>query len=164
MFTWFSSSFFWVRIFLIILIWICSFGRDNCFYQCVAIVGSQFAFFYCPYKLPTPVFCKPWFSSQSLNKMTLLFRAFAHLPWFSFLRLQAWKLGFRSHIKIVTGLLWSFLSICPLRFQFTYRYTIDKTPRSLFIWHAYLLIWLRFTRLWWYSFNRVCDALVVWFI
>jgi hypothetical protein len=23
------------------------------------IVGSQFTFLYCPYKLPTPVFCKP---------------------------------------------------------------------------------------------------------
>ena len=74
----FFGCYFWVRIFLIIIIWICSFGKDNCFYQCVAIVGSQFAFFYCPYKMSTPVFCKPWFSSQSLNKTTLLFLRYLH--------------------------------------------------------------------------------------
>jgi hypothetical protein len=29
------------------------------YHSCVAIVGSQFSFLYCPYKLPTLVFCEP---------------------------------------------------------------------------------------------------------
>ena len=50
------SGHFWVRSFLIILIWTLLFGRDNCFYQCVAIVGSHFAILSFPYKLPTQGF------------------------------------------------------------------------------------------------------------
>ena len=115
-------------------------------------VGSQFTFLYCPYKLPTPVFCEPWFSPQSLNKITLLFRAFAHLPLFLFSRPQAWKFWFRSHIKNVTELLWSLFSLCSLRFQFTYRYTIGKTPR--------FFIHLAFMLLIWFPFLWDCDELL----
>ena len=72
---------------------------------------------------------------------------FAHLSLSLFSRLQAWKLWLQSRIKIVTRLFWSLLPLCSLRFQFIYRYTVDKTPRFLVIWHFYLLIWLRFTKI-----------------
>jgi len=104
-------------------------------------VGSQFAFLYCPYKLPTPVFCKLWFSSQSSEENnTIIFALFAHLPLFLFSQLQVWKLWFWSHIKIVTGFLWSLLSICSLRFQFN----CGKTPRFFTHLAFLLLIWFQF--------------------
>ena len=129
-----------------------------------SLVGSQFAFLSYPYKLPTPVFCNPWFSSQSLNKTTLLFGAFAHLLLFLFSWLQAWKLWFRSHIKIVTGLLWLLLSMCSLCFQFNYSRTVGKIPRSLLIWHSLIvnmnlflqdcddILMIEFLMHWWFDF------------
>ena len=85
MFTQFSGCYFGVRIFLIIIIWIFSFGRDNYFYQCVAIVGSQFTFFHCLISYLHQCFANLNFSLQFSNTMTLLFFAlFAHLPSFLF--------------------------------------------------------------------------------
>ena len=45
MFIRFSGCCFWVGIIFALLIWIFSFNRDNCFYQCVAIVGSHCHFY-----------------------------------------------------------------------------------------------------------------------
>ena len=47
MFIRFSGYCFLVGIIFDVLIWICPFGKDNCFYQCVAIVGNQITFFHC---------------------------------------------------------------------------------------------------------------------
>jgi len=163
MFTWFSGCYFWVRIFLIILIWICSFGRDNCFYQCVAIVGNQFAFLYCPYKLPTPVFCKLWFRRNLFNKTTLLF--YMHLHTYLGSRFHDCKhenTGFRSHIKNITRLLWSLLFLCSSCFPI-YLPLHNWQDSKIIILLALLFVnETSFTRLWWYSFDRVYDALVIW--
>ena len=112
------SGCFWVRIILIILIWICSFGRDNCFYQFVAIVGSHFTFLSFSYKLPTQGF---WTLSTCCNSWkqndTIILHYSHTCLLFLFSWLQAWKPWVGSHIdgiKIVTGLLqtllfmWSF--------------------------------------------------------
>ena len=148
----FSGCCFWVRNFLIITIWICSIGRDNCFSQCVAIVGSQFAFSYCPYKLPTPVFCKLWFRHNPSNKTTPLFYMRLHTYLGSrFHNCKRENAGFRNHIKNVIRLLWLLLFICSLYFPI-YLSLHNWQDSKIII----LLIFLfvnetSFTRLWGYS-------------
>ena len=163
MFKRFFGCYFWVRFFLIIIIWICSFGKDNCFYQCVSIVGNQFTFLSYPYKLPMLVFFNPWFSSQSLNKTTLLFFAlFAQLPLFLFSRLQAWKLGFQSHIKIITRFLWSlFMVVSPLIYSWLYNWQdpLICTHLAIFDWLYSFASWvIEFVMHWW------LDLYVLWSI
>ena len=55
-------------------------------------------------------------------------------------------------ILTIKELLWSLLSLCSLRFQFTYRYTIGKTPR--------FFIHLEFMLLIWFPFLWDCDELL----
>jgi len=134
-------------------------------WQCV---GSQFTFSYCPYKLPTPVFCKLWFSSQPSNKTTLLF--YMHFPTWPYSRFhdcKAWKLWLRSHIKNFLGLSRSLLSLCSLCFQFTYHCTIDKIPRSLLIWHFLFVNMTSFYKIvmifFWSSLWCIGDLIYVFF-
>ena len=87
MFIRFSGCYSWVGIIFAILIWICSFGRDNCFYQYVAIVGSQFTFFHCLISCLHQFLQTLIFRRNSQINDTFIFPSFAHLPLFLFWRL-----------------------------------------------------------------------------
>ena len=87
MFIRFPGCCFWVGIIFDVLIWICSFGRDNCFYQCVTIVGSQFTFFHCLISCLHQFLQTLIFRRNSQINDTFIFALFTHLPLFLFSRL-----------------------------------------------------------------------------
>ena len=120
---------FWVRIILIILIWICSFGRDNCFYQCVAIVGSHFEILSFPYKLPTQGFWTLNTHHNFLNKrhyyLSLSHTCFS----FSFSRLQAWKPIVGIHVDGIRMIFWIVMNL------FVYVVITLFTSNSLLVIH-----------------------------
>ena len=144
------SGCFRVGFFLIILIWTCSFGRDNCFYQCVAIVGIHIGFLSFPYKLPTQGF---WTLNTRRNSLkqndTIILHIHTPAFRFHFHDCKHEKLELKVMLMVLKSSLDCHKYSCSCG-HFTSNSImvtqLEKTPKlySLFI----LLIWLHFTSLW----------------
>ena len=114
------GCYFWVEIIFVVLIWIGTFCRDNCFYQCVAIVGSQITFFYCLVNCLHQCFANiDFFRWNFQMNDTFILCAFLHTYFQIFFTSVSVKtLVFRSRIEIIIWTVMIFLVNIPIGLTF----------------------------------------------
>ena len=131
-----------------------SYDRDNCFAQCVAIVGSQFNFFLnCSKELPTPT-CPLYDKSSSHHATRHLFHFCDNfnLVSFQFSQLKVWKHLFRC-LDCRRLLLIFLKGTWPLVYHMTAKYSFKLMFFGL------LLPWLR---IWIYLINEPLSMKIYW--